>query len=347
MKKNLTTNTPYNIYPHTGGGLGRGYVLFFLLIILFISCEDRPKNVLSRSEMENVLYDYHMMQGIINQLPGEERTEKAQDYINAVFEKHGITEAQFDTSIIYYNRHAEDLHKIYKNLKERYNAANEEIQIVNGNNDMMAIYETGGDTTNLWSSSSLYAFHHKSLLNKESFTIYADSSFHKNDQLIMTLTPLFIRESRDDYDISLCVGLSVMYTDGRHIGTTRTITNNGTQQLTLKTDAEKEVKSITGFFYYRGKKSTRNLCIVDNISLIRMHEKAPETPEVIINTDSVKADSTAEDSMAQPIERRLTPEEVRQKNKSGDHIHIQTAPSVRTPNSIGPRRRRTSAPQKQ
>ena len=321
----------------------RLFPLIILFILTIMACEDRPQNVLSRSEMEDVLYDYHMMQGIINQLPGEERTEKAQDYINAVYEKHGITEAQFDTSIIYYNRHAEDLHKIYKNLKERYNAANEEIQIVNGNNDMMAIYETGGDTTNLWSSASLYAFHNKSLLNKESFTIHADSSFHKNDQLILTLTPLFIRESRDDYDISLSVGLSVMYTDGKHIGTTRTITNNGTQQLTLKTDAEKEVKSVTGFFYYWGKKTMRNLCIVDNISLVRMHEKAPE---VIINTDSVKADSIVEDTMVQPVERRLTPEEIRQKNKSGDHINIQTAPSVRTPNSMGPRRRKTSAPKR-
>lgn len=321
----------------------RLFPLIILFILTIMACEDRPQNVLSRSKMEDVLYDYHMMQGIINQLPGEERTEKAQDYINAVYEKHGITEAQFDTSIIYYNRHAEDLHKIYKNLKERYNAANEEIQIVNGNNDMMAIYETGGDTTNLWSSASLYAFHNKSLLNKESFTIHADSSFHKNDQLILTLTPLFIRESRDDYDISLNVGLSVMYTDGKHIGTTRTITNNGTQQLTLMTDAEKDVKSVTGFFYYRGKKTMRNLCIVDNISLVRMHEKAPE---VTINTDSVKADSIVEDTMVQPVERRLTPEEIRQKNKSGDHINIQTAPSVRTPNSMGPRRRKTSAPKR-
>ncbi|MBP3214574.1 MAG: DUF4296 domain-containing protein [Bacteroidaceae bacterium] len=317
------------------------FILLFALII--VACEDRPKNVLSRSEMENVLYDYHMMQGIINQLPSEERMEKAQDYINAVFEKHGITEAQFDTSIIYYNRHAEDLHEIYKNLKERYNSANEEIQIVNGNNDMMAIYETGGDTTNLWSSAQLYAFHNKSLLNKESFTIHADSSFYKNDQLILTLTPIFIRESRDDYDISLNVGLSVMYTDGRHIGTTRTITNSGTQQLTVKTDAQKELKSITGFFYYRGKKSTRNLCIVDNISLVRMHEKAPE---VEISADSIKADSIVEDTVVQPIERRLTPEEIRQQNKSGEHITIQTAPSVRTPNSIGPRRRKATTPKR-
>ena len=120
---------------------------FILLIVFaFTACDNRPDNVLSRGKMEEVLYDYHLMQGLIDQLPNGERQEKAQDYINAVYEKHGITEAQFDTSIIYYNRHPKDLSKIYGNLKERYTAMNEEIQIVNGNNDMMAIFAAGGDT---------------------------------------------------------------------------------------------------------------------------------------------------------------------------------------------------------
>ena len=131
------------------------------------------------------------MQGIVNDLSAEEREKKAQDYMNAVFEKHGITEAQFDSSIVYYNRHTKDLHKIYSNLKERYTAVNEEIQLVNGNNDMMAIFSTGGDTTNLWSSAKLLTLRNKDLLNKESFTIHADTSFRRQDQFILTLSPVF------------------------------------------------------------------------------------------------------------------------------------------------------------
>ena len=58
-----------------------------LLMFLLMACDDRPKDVLSRGKMEDVLYDYHIMQGIIDELPSEEREAKAQDYINAVFEK--------------------------------------------------------------------------------------------------------------------------------------------------------------------------------------------------------------------------------------------------------------------
>ena len=68
-----------------------------------------------------------------------------------------------------------------------------------------------------------------------------------------------------------------------------------------------------------------------------MHQKEPEQP---VQTDSVKTDSLATDTLNKPIERRLSPEELRQMNKSNEHINIQRAPSVRTPNSIGPRRRK-------
>ena len=150
--------------------------LIILITCSIVSCENRPKEVLSRSEMEDVLYDYHIMQGLIEQLPAEERLGKAQDYINAVYLKHGITEAQFDTSVTYYNRHPKDLYKIYKSLEQRYTAANEEMQLVNGNNDMMAIYATGGDTTNLWNSKRLLLLRSREFVNRESFTIHADTT---------------------------------------------------------------------------------------------------------------------------------------------------------------------------
>ena len=314
----------------------RALPLVMLLMLLLAACDDRPKDVLSRGKMEDVLYDYHIMQGLINQLPANEREEKAQDYINAVYEKHGITEVQFDSSIVYYNRHTKDLHKIYSNLKERYSTVNDEIQLVNGNNDMMAVFATGGDTTNLWNSAKLLALRNKDLLNRESFTIQADTSFRRQDQFILTLNPLFIRENQGDYDIQLHVGLSILYASGKHAGMTRMLNTSGIQQLTLQTSPDEDIKTITGFFYYRGKKTTRNLCLIDNISLVRMHQKEPEQP---VQTDSVKTDSLATDTLNKPIERRLSPEELRQMNKSNEHINIQRAPSVRTPNSIGPRRR--------
>ena len=337
-ERSHTTNSPHGLSPHYGGGLGRGSLFFLLFLFLFAACDDRPKDVLSRGKMEDVLYDYHIMQGIIDELPSEEREAKAQDYMNAVFQKHDITQAQFDSSIVYYNRHTKELYKIYTNIKERYTTVNDEIQLVNGNNDMMAIFATGGDTTNLWNGAKLLTLRNKDLLNRESFTIFADTSFRRQDQFILTLQPVFIKERKEDYDIHLQVGLSVLYKSGKHVGTTRFVNNNSLQQLTLQTSKDEDIKSVTGFFYYKGKTTTRNLCLIDNISLVRMHQKDAQQAEA--HADTVKTDTLANDTMPRPEQRRLSPEELRQLNKSGEHINIQRAPFVRTPNSIGPRRRK-------
>ena len=72
-----------------------------------------------------------------------------------------------------------------------------------------------------------------------------------------------------------------------------------------------------------------------------MHElnaEPKETPDTL-QIDTLQIDSLDIDTVPQAIERRLTPEELRQQNRTGKRIEIKKAPSVRTPNTIGPRRR--------
>ena len=313
---------------------------FLLLLITFISCDDRPKDVLSKTKLEAVLYDYHIAQGLIDQLPYDQRIEKSQDYINAVLQKHGITQAQLDTTILYYNRHPKDLHKIYSNLKERYTATNQELQLINGNNSFTAIFAEGGDTTNLWQGSKLIVLRNIPNLNIESFSIPTDTNFHRNDQFILSFTPIIFRSSPDDRDINLCAGISIMYADGKHIGKTMQITSNAQQQFSIKAEDDQDIKQLTGFFYYQSKPDTRNLCLIDNIQLVRMHEKtAVAEPIDTIANDSILSDTLSIDTTAP---HRLSPDEIRLQNQNTERIQIQKAPSVRTPNSIGPRRRNPS-----
>lgn len=324
-------------------------LVFVIVSLLFalVACDDRPDNILSRSKMEDVLFDYHITQGLIEQLPLDQRESKAREYINAVFEKHGICEADFDSSAVYYNRHAKDLYKIYSNLNDRYAKMNEELQLQNGNNDMTTVFIGGGDTTNIWNAPRLVMLRNKELLNHESFTIHADSTFHQHDQIIMRFTPVFINDNQgSNRDVQLNVGLSIVYKDGKSVSTTKLYNYGDWQQIMLKAEEDKDIMSITGFFFYKGKKDVRNVCFVSGIELIRMHEleKQPEEEK----TDSVATDSVNTDTIVpETPAHRYTPEELRKVNSSGKSIKIETAPSVRTPNTIGPRRRRQSmAPRK-
>lgn len=319
------------------------FIPLLLIFLIFISCDNRPKDVLSKTKLEAVLYDYHLAQGLIDQLPSEERMDKAQEYIDAVLQKHGITQAQLDSTIIYYNRYPKDLYKIYANLKERYTATNQELQLINGNNSFTSIFAEGGDTTNLWQGNKLLVLRSVPALNIESFTIPADTNFHRHDQFILSFSPIIFRSAPEDRDISLYAGLSIMYTNGKHIGSTIQVTNNTQQQFSIKANDDQDIKQVTGFFYYQGNPDTRNLCLVNNIQLIKMHEKSLSTePTDTIANDSTLADTLVIDTTPVSTPHRLTPDEIRLQNKNTDRIKIQSAPSVRTPNSIGPRRRSAS-----
>ena len=74
-----------------------------------------PSDIIQPAEMENLLYDYHLGTTLQGELPHTESYKK-EAYAEYVFRKHGVTEAEFDSSMVWYSRHGEELAAIYDNL---------------------------------------------------------------------------------------------------------------------------------------------------------------------------------------------------------------------------------------
>lgn len=312
-------------------------ILYFIFILaLCIACDKQSDHILTRGKMEDVLYDYHLAQGLLEQLTIDEREKMAQAYIDAVFEKHNITEADFDSSMVYYNRHANDLKKIYQNIKDRYAEKNQELALLTGNSEMTNTYSQNGDTTNIWNSTKLTMLQGKDGVNYETFNIPADTSFYKQDRYVLVCTPILLRENADDRSNYVIIGLNVNYKDGKSSG--KSVKNNDTRNIQLDINAleGKDIKSISGYFYYKAKDDFRNLALISDIALVRVHT----LHDVSVAEDSIDTDSISQDTTVRTPREHLTPEQIRMQNQSDNHIDIKAAPEVRTPNSVGPRRRR-------
>ena len=92
------------------------------LILLSFACSNRPSYVLSEKKMENVLYDIHLAEAVIN---GNYNTFSAdsahrRDLLNSILKKHKITEAVLDTSLAWYSGHLDKYFKINNNLTNRF-----------------------------------------------------------------------------------------------------------------------------------------------------------------------------------------------------------------------------------
>ena len=94
--------------------------------MVFAGC--RPKGILSSRKMQNVLYDLHRADAILRQYDLELGHDEAlAKYYEVVLEKHGITQAQFDSSLVWYTDHPSRFDKIYPKIEKRCKADYDEI----------------------------------------------------------------------------------------------------------------------------------------------------------------------------------------------------------------------------
>ena len=88
------------------------------ILLAIVGC--RPRGVLSNREMRNVLYDLHRADGAI-QVAGYNYShdQEVAGYYKNVLDKHGITQAQFDSSLVWYTDNPQIFNKIYPKVIER------------------------------------------------------------------------------------------------------------------------------------------------------------------------------------------------------------------------------------
>jgi hypothetical protein len=124
-------------------------LLTIFSLLTFTACSNKgdANAVLSADDMEDVLFDYHLAQSLVNQ-SGDSADFRIRVYAEAVFKKHEVTEEQFNTSLRYYHRHTTELHDIYKNIEKRMNF------LVGDYSETR--YTSEGDTANIWQGPERY-----------------------------------------------------------------------------------------------------------------------------------------------------------------------------------------------
>ena len=90
------------------------------MVFLLVLTGCRPRGILSSRQMREVLVDLHKTDAIIQMQGIGFRDNEIKDiYYAETLEKHGVTQAQFDSSLVWYTAHPQFFNKIYpKVLKE-------------------------------------------------------------------------------------------------------------------------------------------------------------------------------------------------------------------------------------
>jgi len=86
--------------------------LLFLIAIMLIGC--RPKGILHSWEMRDIIVDLHKTDALLYTKHVRNGDYEGRTiYYAQVMEKHGTTQAQFDSSLVWYTAHPNLFNKIY------------------------------------------------------------------------------------------------------------------------------------------------------------------------------------------------------------------------------------------
>lgn len=152
------------------------------LVMFIVGCRPSvPSEYIQPSELEDMLYDWHLADAMAG-TSGNDSLNIIK-YHAAVLEKYGYTQAQFDSSLVYYMRHTERLKTIYEHLAKRFN--DEASALGGAAGDAFANVGLKGDTANVWHGQTSMVLAPQKPFNLYSFSLKTDSSFHKGDQLML------------------------------------------------------------------------------------------------------------------------------------------------------------------
>src|SRR5215467_2628706 len=90
-------------------------VIITVVLCLVAGCSSTPNGVYSEGDMEDILYDYYKAKALGNNLPSDQEY-KAALYLKAVFKKYNTTEAEFDSSLVWYTAHPDQFMDVYKKV---------------------------------------------------------------------------------------------------------------------------------------------------------------------------------------------------------------------------------------
>lgn len=236
--------------------------------MIFAGCHSRPDYVLDDRQMEDLLVDIYKSEAIIDM----NRTNYNNDSIKAVikqsvFLKHGVTQEEYDSTLVWYGHNITQYIKVYENViarleDEEYNLKNASsgdsrrtVKKVSRKN-----YPSTGDSADIWDDEQIMIFMPQFDNNILRFDYQSRMDDKDGDRYDFVFR---VRNSREPVKVYL----GVDYPDGTTSYMYRGSANEGENHLIVQSDSTKHIRRVYG--YITTNPSVNEAVFVDSIMLLR------------------------------------------------------------------------------
>lgn len=273
----------------------RNSLVIVLLVIAMIGCKPSvPSEYIQPSELEDILYDYHVAQALAEEDHSNSKEENDYNrnaYFLAVLKKYNVSEADFDSSLVYYYSHADRLKAIYQNVTERLNDEAKALGASVGEINKYSTYNATGDTANVWQNETDVLLTPSLTNNRYDIYVKADTSYYRGDTFMFQFMSEFIYQS-GARDAVVC--LVAKYEGDSITQTINHISVTGQSQVRIPQNREGKLKELRGFIYLNNNdrdSEVRKMLFISQIQLIRFHSKEKIDESEPTNNGENKTDS--------------------------------------------------------
>ena len=231
-----------------------------LLVVIFAACRRVPDYVIQPEAMAELMADVRTADAVINMHASQYKSDAEKLALkNAVLERHGVTQEQFDTSLIWYGRNIGQYQEVTKQTINILEKRLKDVSILAAGENVISV---SGDSVDIWDDSKFYIINHRSPTHYIAFAYESDPNWERGD--VYTLRSRLINQAQYGQ-----WNLTAIYDDGtiETITSTISLDNPARQEITLVTDSTRTATRISGWINVEPLVS--HPVIVDSLGLMR------------------------------------------------------------------------------
>lgn len=280
-------------------------IIWATVMVLLSACKPQvPSKYLQPDEMEDLMYDYYVSQGLSNNRVSSTDYDRRYN-MQTVLKKYGLTNAEFDSSLVYYYNHMEQMNVIYSNIQKRLSDEALQLGASEGEVERFTTRSVSGDTTDVWEGKRQLMLMPIPPYHIMQFSQKADTSYYKGDSFLLTFGSRFLTQSGSR---NATVYLAVTYENDSVVSASTSVNVSG--GTTLRVNAcDQKAKRLDGFIYMPRRDQTDNesefsTLLLNHIQLMRFHHKGdPDEDDKIKPSVTVPEKKDTTDSLKPRVHR--------------------------------------------
>lgn len=233
-------------------------------VLMTVGCNRLPEGILGKDEMVDLLVDIHKGESVVEMQRGIYRNDSLKKRVKqSILLRHGVTQAQLDTSFAYYGHHIEDYIEIYDKVIDNLETEVKDLKGYRGQTPIFA----EGDSVDIWQLPRLYKISYADDARNIIFDIPRDSTWRKGDNYTLQLKILNSRQPQPSAKATLYAVYDTVKVELRP----STTVTNGHIKVRLVTDSTMLPDMVYGNITY-DLLPGENIYI-DSLSLVRTRNR--------------------------------------------------------------------------